>query len=388
MAALIHSQSQSRFVACCVFVLTLLLACAQAVAQELNVSLREQVLMLPKKGALFTSLLETTVYMPPGDGPFPLVVINHGKAPGNPRFQARYRPSAAARFFLQRGYAVLVPMRQGFSKSEGSYIGGGCNVESNGEVQAEDVKAVLDHVTTLGWADKTRILVAGQSHGGWTTLAFGALGYPGVRGLVNFAGGLRQVDCAGWEAGLARAGSGYAKKAKAPSIWFYGDNDSYFPVRVFQALHENYLAAGGQAELVSFGQFGSDAHAMFGSRAGETIWQPRVEAFMRLTGLPTDMVYPDLGVAPRISVPPASGFAALTEDDKLPHMKATGRDGYKAFLTKQYPRAFALSGGGAWGWAEMGDDPLQRALANCNKHAKDKPCKLYAVDDQVVWIND
>ena len=57
MAALIHSQSQSRsrFVACCVFVLTLLLACAQAVAQELNVSLREQVLMLQKRRSVHQS---------------------------------------------------------------------------------------------------------------------------------------------------------------------------------------------------------------------------------------------------------------------------------------------------------------------------------------------
>jgi len=377
-----------RFTALCTSVLSLLLTCANVNAQELNASLREQVLMLPKKGTFFTTLLETTAYMPPGDGPFPLVIINHGKAFGDPRFQGRYRPIAAARFFLQRGYAVLVPMRQGFSKSEGSYIGGGCNIESNGDVQAEDVKAVLDHVTTLAWADKSRILIAGQSHGGWTTLAFGALGYPGVHGLVNFSGGLRQENCAGWEATLARAGFAYGKKATVPSIWFYGDNDSYFAPRVFRALHENYQSAGGQAELVAFGQFGHDAHTMFGSRAGEAIWQPRIEAFMRMTGLPADTVYPELGVASRLPVPAPTFFAELTQDDKLPHVKAAGRENYKVFLTKQFPRAFALSVGGAWGWSEMGDDPLQRALANCNKHAKDNPCKLYAVDDQVVWTKD
>ena len=209
-------------------VLTLCLVSVGAPAQELNADLREQVLMVPKQGAMFTTLLETTIYRPPGDCPFPLVVINHWKSFGDPRFQARFRPSGAARFFLQRGYAVVVPMRQGFSKSAGSYIGGGCNVESNGEVQAEDVKAVLDHITTLAWADKSRILVTGQSHGGWTTLAFGTLGYPGVRGLVNFAGGLRQDSCAGWEATLARAGGAYGKATRVPSLWFYGDNDSYF----------------------------------------------------------------------------------------------------------------------------------------------------------------
>ena len=85
---------------------------------------------------LFTTELETTVFRPDGAGPFPVAVINHGKANGDPRFQRRYRPLVAVRFFLARGYAVVVPMRQGFSKSSGSYIGGGCNVESNGSEQA------------------------------------------------------------------------------------------------------------------------------------------------------------------------------------------------------------------------------------------------------------
>ena len=148
---------------------------AQVLAQpvELNASLNETVVQIPKPG-LFTVELETTIYKPDGAGPFPVALINHGKAFGDPRFQSRYRPGLAARYFLQRGYAVVVPMRQGFSKSGGSYIGGGCNVQSNGQVQASDVKAVLDHVTQQTWADKERMVVLGQSHGGWTTLAFGA----------------------------------------------------------------------------------------------------------------------------------------------------------------------------------------------------------------------
>src|SRR5688500_2747920 len=167
---------------------------ASAQTVELNASLNETVQMIPKKG-FFTIELETTIYKPDGDGPFPLALINHGKAPGDTRFQARFRPGVAARYFLLRGYAVVVPMRQGFSKSNGTYIGGGCNVESNGRVQAEDVKAVLDYLVAQPWIDKERMVVLGQSHGGWTTLAFGAQNYPGVKGLVNFAGGLRQENC-------------------------------------------------------------------------------------------------------------------------------------------------------------------------------------------------
>lgn len=354
-------------------------------AQELNPALREQVLMIVKKEGLFSIALETTVYRPPGEGPFPLVVINHGKAHGDPRFQARYRPAAAARFFLARGYAVVVPMRQGFSRSEGYAIMGGCNIESNGHVQAEDVKAVLDDVVTQPWADKSRILVAGQSHGGWTTLAFGTLDYPGVRGLVNFAGGLRQESCTGWQGNLARAAGPYGQATRVPSIWFYGDNDSYFAPTTFRPLHENYVAAGGKAELVAFGEFSSDAHAMFGSRAGEAIWKPRVEAFMRSVDLPTVVRFPDLEAARAVPIPARTDFADINDVDKIPFLKPTGVEGYRTFLTKQFPRAFALSASGAWGWAEMGDDPLGRALANCNKNTRNLPCRPYAVDDQVVW---
>ena len=256
-------------------------------AQALNTSLNEQVVMIAKKTGLFSIELETTLYKPDGDGPFPVVIINHGKAYGDPKFQARYRPGSAARYFMSRGYVVVVPMRRGFSKSTGSYIGGGCNVESNGVAQAEDVKDVLDYVTAQPYADKNQILIAGQSHGGWTTLALGSLKYPGVKGLVNFAGGLRQEGCAGWESTLARAAGSYGGNTRLPSLWFYGDNDSYFSVNTYSDMFKRYTEAGGPARLVAFGIFGSDSHGMFGSPDGPRIWQPEMTAFLQEIGLPS-----------------------------------------------------------------------------------------------------
>ena len=263
------------------------LAAPFAFAQAMNTSLNEQVVMVPKKTGLFSTDLETTLYKPDGDGPFPVVVINHGKAYGDPKFQARYRPGSAARYFMSRGYVVVVPMRRGFSKSTGSYIGGGCNVESNGIAQAEDVKDVLDYVTAQAYADKNQILIAGQSHGGWTTLAFGSLKYPGVKGLINFAGGLRQEGCAGWESTLARAAGSFGGNTRLPSLWFYGDNDSYFSVNTYSDMFKRYTEAGGPARLVAFGVFGSDAHSMFGSPDGLRIWQPEMTAFLQEIGLPS-----------------------------------------------------------------------------------------------------
>jgi dienelactone hydrolase len=362
---------------------------AQAQAPELDAGLNEAVVTIPRKGGLFTFEIETTFYKPDGDGPFPVVVINHGKALGDPRFQARYRPAQAARYFLQRGYAVLVPMRQGFSKSTGSYNGVQCNIESNGRVQAEDVKATLDWAVAQPWADKDRLLVVGQSHGGWTTLAFGTFDYPGVKGLVNFAGGLRQESCIGWNLALSGAVASYARTTRVPSLWFYGENDSFFPPETARPMFDSYVAAGGRARLVAFGRFGSDAHGMFGARTGNAIWQPELTKFLAEIGLPhqPDAAQARFGGSPPMVAPPRTDFAALDDVAKLPHVKDTGRAGYTAFLARQQPRAFAIARNGAWGWAEGGDDPLARALSFCNRRGNGD-CRLYAVDDHVVWKDE
>jgi hypothetical protein len=65
------------------------------------------------------SLLETTMYRPSGPGPFPLVTINHGKPRPDGTDPSAMRPSfgAAAHWFVDRGFAVAVPMRRGYGLS-------------------------------------------------------------------------------------------------------------------------------------------------------------------------------------------------------------------------------------------------------------------------------
>jgi len=258
-----------------------------------DLKLPQEVVFVPKKILLGTLELETTIFKPEGPGPFPLVVINHGKAPGSPGLQARYIPGWAARYFLERNYIVMVPMRSGFSKSTGNYIGGGCNVESNGQAQAEDVAATVAYAHTLPDVDKEVTLIIGQSHGGWTTLAYGASNPdPSVRGLVNFAGGLKQTDCLGWDLNLASAAGNYADKTKVPSLWFYGDNDSFFSRTVSDNMFKHYHAAQPNSAFVAFGAFKQDAHSLFGHKDGRAIWEPHLEQFLKQLGLPTAVVNP------------------------------------------------------------------------------------------------
>jgi len=283
-------RSLSRVLTGMVFCLAVAFA-LPAIAQQ--IALPVEVIFIPKKMALWTLELETTVYKPPGPGPFPLVVINHGKASGPTGLQPRYTPGWAARYFVERGYVVFVPMRTGFSKSTGGYVGAGCNIESNGLVQAEDVAATVAYAHTQSYVERTQTLVVGQSHGGWTTLAYGAAKPdPSVKGLVNFAGGLRQPDCIGWQLNLAKAAANYAQDTKIPSLWLYGDNDSFFTKEVYSRMFAYYNKVNPQAQLVAYGEFGQDSHSLFVSKAGRAIWEPHLETFMKQLGLPVKVVYP------------------------------------------------------------------------------------------------
>lgn len=367
--------------------LTTGLAATGAAAQDLDSRLREQVLQVPAAG--FTAPeLEVTVYRPPGDGPHPVVVINHGRAPGPSKLQPRYRPVLAAREFVQRGWAVVVPMRQGFAGSGGGEISGGCNVRSNGEQQAVSVRRTLDWLATQPWADLSRHIVLGQSAGGLTTLAYGTAPHPATKLLVNFAGGLRQEGCLGWQRNLVAAYADYGAATRLPSLWFYGDNDSFFAPEVWREGHRRYVAAGGAAELVAFGAFGSDAHALFGSRAGLAVWVPPLMARLDALGLPTAVLHRFDGPAD-IPAPPASGFARVDEAERVPLRSERAREGYARWLAAEAPKAFAVQPDtGAWGSAWGGERPNARALANCARHARGQACKLYAVDDTVVWTTN
>lgn len=235
------------------------------------------------------------------------------------------------------------------------------------------------------WADTSRMIMMGQSHGGLTTLAYAQNPHPGIRFVVNFAGGLKYTQGCQWELALKSAFEAYGRKTKLRSLWFYGENDSYFPPAVIQPAHAAYVAAGGSADLVAFGPFERDAHAMFSSSAGLPIWWPKIQTWLESEGLPVQVVLPELAKEKDIERPDATDFAPLDNADGVPFLKASGRAGYRYFLDLKAPRAFAVSSTGAWGWANGGEAPLKRALSNCQKYSKE-PCRLYAVDDRVVWV--
>jgi hypothetical protein len=84
--------------------------------------------------------------------------------------------------------------------------------------------------------------------------------------------------------------------------------------------------------------------------------------------------------------PPPSNYAALNDLSRLPAQSETARRNYRRFLAAPLPRGFAVSLDGThFAWNAGDFDARATALARCVAAAGDRPCRLYAVDQAVVW---
>jgi hypothetical protein len=87
-----------------------------------------------------------------------------------------------------------------------------------------------------------------------------------------------------------------------------------------------------------------------------------------------------------LETPLPSGFAVISDETRLPGISEAGRQEYRRFLAAPSPRAFAIAPSGhAWAWnSSLVPDAASRALARCAERAQER-CRLYAVNDAVVW---
>jgi dienelactone hydrolase len=339
----------------------------------------EQVIEVPSADGE-SVMLQATLDIPDGAGPFPLVVVNHG-ANGSmpPPDQPRYHLTFSAYYFLSRGYAVVLPMMRGYARSQGQLAHHGCDYAATGTEDARDIKAVIEYMKTQPKIDGSRIVVAGQSFGGWNTLALGTMDVSGVRGLVSFAGGMDESDCLFSSRALINAAGELGAHSKLPSIWFFGDNDKVFSRDTWHAMYERYVSAGGSAELIAYGSFGTDSHNMLGSAEALPMWVPKLDAFLARIGMRHTDVNPEYMPTP---APPASGYATIDDAQAVPYLGPRGEAYYKKFLKKPLPRAFAIGPHGAAS-ANGGFDPIVQAMALCSERGPG--CHVYAVDNSVVW---
>ncbi len=260
----------------------ILLALPQAFAQSF-VQMSEEVMMLRYD---WSWKLETTVYKPEGSGPFPLVIINHGKSYGDAREQKRYRPIAAAREFIKRGFVIAVPMRLGFGNSDGTYYQSGCDLTQDGYKQSESIDAALRELIKLPYIKSDQVLIVGHSYGGFIGMAYGATqtAVP-IKGLINFAGGLKKStgSCL-WDLSLTKAFTEYGKNTKVPSLWIYSENDSLFKPDLVNRLNRSYSAGGAKSEVKILGPFKEDGHKFFDDPEGVRMWSSEIDEFIKRLG--------------------------------------------------------------------------------------------------------
>jgi dienelactone hydrolase len=339
--------------------------------------MREQVLHLPGDPTRPVTL-EATLFEPPGGGPFPLAVMNHG-ANGDPRSAERYRVSFSIDYLLSRGYAVIVPMMRGFAGSGGRAVLDGCDDARIGKLNAADILAVIAAMRERQEVDANHILVMGQSFGGWNSLALATMAPPEVKGIVNFVGGIRAGRCTDQDWAMWTAMEEFGREARVPSLWFYGNLDDTFPPAVWRVDYEHFTRAGGQAKLVDFGDV-ADAHNFLGYGDQLDLWVHEVDEYLGEQGLPNREIYPEYLPTPR---PSPTNYATIGDVAAVPFIGRAKPDFYRKFLnTKERPRALVVSAEFA-SLQTGGFDPIVRAMAECG--SKSAHCILYAYDDDVVW---
>jgi dienelactone hydrolase len=177
--------------------------------------------------------IQAYLYRPPGNGPFPLVIYNHGSRENRER---EPRPSSyVGQVLLQKGYAVLVPERRGYGRSDGLTFSEemrqglgrhGLAVESPnfvGRLQAEsdDVLSALDFIRTLPFVDRSRLGIMGWSFGGIVTI-FAASRSNVFGAVVDQAGGALTWD---GSAALRDALLAAARQVRSPVLLMVALND-------------------------------------------------------------------------------------------------------------------------------------------------------------------
>ena len=272
----------------------LLLACPAA-GQELR--------MIPVTVDGETVRLAMRVYHPVGDGPFPTLVFNHGST-GTGRDPARFvRPidfPDLARFFVSRGWAVVMPARRGRGGSEGEYdegfevdraLGYACDpgrAIPGADRGLRDIHAAMGKIREMPFVDRDRVAIGGQSRGGILSVAYAGEHPGGLRAVLNFVGG--------WSGGfrcrtdvnqtLFRRGGAY----RGDTLWLYGEADPYYTIAHSRTSFDAFQAAGGTGAFLEFmPPPGFDGHQIIFHPG---LWTSAVEAYLGRLGLPSTPASP------------------------------------------------------------------------------------------------
>jgi dienelactone hydrolase len=264
--------------------------------QPANRAIQEEVWAIPVT-------LPTIAYVvrPVGNGPFPLVVMNHGVTLNQRErgFFPLVEFRDAAMWFARKGYMVVAPTGSGYGAAalddpeRGLYSLfyskiGSCdnpNFRDAGLALALMDKWIIDYMTDQKLIVPDNVVVVGQSAGGWAGIALSSRNLPSVRAIITFAagrggrvGGKPNNNCAPDK--LVEATGAFGRTARVPMLWIYAENDTFFGPALSEKMHEAYTSAGGRVEYHMLPPFGSDGHFLIDSANAIPLWAPLVSQFL------------------------------------------------------------------------------------------------------------
>lgn len=276
-----------------------LVACSGSEVRDatLDASLREEIHRVPVPPA--NANIIVTSFKPRGDGPFPWLILSHGTATtaAANRALGRYRPLNPVREWVQRGYAVLVPVRRGYGVTGGDSFGDAYGTCAKPDFQRAGEGAALDLLATVNWAkaqrdlDPKRWLLVGQSSGGFASIYTASKRPQGLVAVLAFAPG-RGGDpdtrpgqpCASDR--TAELFATIAPQIAVPVLWFYAENDEFIGPRAQKLWFDSFRAGGGRGELIVTPPFPhARGHGVFPAPAGVPIWTAAVARFSRAHAL-------------------------------------------------------------------------------------------------------
>lgn len=290
---------QQRFRALAATLLLLLASLitpARADDQARSRPVQEEIWALPLPLPMFAYLVR-----PVGDGPFPLVIMNHGvsMSPTDRSFFPLVEFRDAAKWFAKQGYLVVAPVGTGYGAAAidmpehglyGPFFSkvGKCsnpNFRASGLAVAQVDLWIIDHMTAERRIVPKDVIVVGQSAGGWAAIALSSLNPPQVKAIISFAAGRGgRVDgkpnnnCAPDK--LVEATGEFGRTSRVPMLWIYIENDTFFGPALSKRMHEAFSAAGGKAEYHLVSPFGDEGHFFIDSPDAIPIWGPLVTKFL------------------------------------------------------------------------------------------------------------
>jgi dienelactone hydrolase len=235
--------------------------------------------------------LEMVIFKPPGAGPFPLAVINHGSTGegSNPAlFTETWFDVGLADFLNERGRMAAFPQRRGRGKSDGPYDEGFSAERAKGytcdpdrslagaDRGLRDIAAAISALRRRPDVAPARILIGGQSRGGVLSVAYSGAHPEQILGVINFVGGWVGDGCATAKLineTLFERGARFNK----PMLWLYGRRDPFYSG---QHSRENFAAfqrAGGKGTFLELDVPGGNGHYLIGQTP---LWSAAAENYL------------------------------------------------------------------------------------------------------------